>query len=58
MKSCDIRHIEDKGDSFRWKWVHQRDDGTLEESAESYGLFYECVVAARACGYEPQLKPN
>ena len=56
MKSCDIRHIEDK-DSFRWKWVHQRDDGTLEESAESYGLFLRVRRGgARECGYEPQLK--
>lgn len=55
MKTCDIHHVKHK-DSFRWKWRHTRADGTVKESAESYSLFYECIVAARASGYEPQLK--
>ena len=57
MKICDIHHVQHK-DSIRWKWVHRRADGSLEESAESYGLFYECVIAARERGFEPQLKKN
>lgn len=57
MKNCDIHHVPNK-DSFRWKWVHKRADGTVEESSESYDLFYECVIAARESGYEPQLKKN
>jgi hypothetical protein len=28
----------------------------VKESAESYKLYYECVMAARASGYEPRLK--
>ena len=55
MKNCDIHHVTYK-DSFRWKWRHQAADGTvIEESEESYGLYYECVLAARARGYEPVL---
>lgn len=54
MNTCDIRHVQYK-DSFRWKWRHVRADGTVRESAESYPLFYECVLAARENGYEPRL---
>jgi hypothetical protein len=55
MKSCDIRHVKHKS-SFQWKWRHVGTDGKIHESAETYPLFYECVLAARASGYEPQLK--
>ncbi|HEY8250611.1 MAG TPA: hypothetical protein VIG70_08395 [Burkholderiales bacterium] len=55
MKNCDIHHVKHKN-SFRWKWRHTRSDGTVKESAESYKLYYECVMAARASGYEPRLK--
>ncbi|HEV3009737.1 MAG TPA: hypothetical protein VGX52_11930 [Burkholderiales bacterium] len=55
MKICDIRHVKHKN-SFRWKWRHIRADGTVKESAESYQLYYEAVMAARASGYQPQLK--
>jgi hypothetical protein len=55
MKSCDIRHVKHKG-SFQWKWRHVGTDGSIHESAETYPLYYECVLAARASGYEPQLK--
>lgn len=55
MKSCDIRHVKHKN-SFQWRWRHVGTDGKIQESAETYTLYYECVLAARACGYEPQLK--
>jgi len=55
MKNCDIHHVKHEN-SFRWKWRHTRSDGSAKESAESYRLYYECVMAARASGYEPQLK--
>jgi hypothetical protein len=43
--------------SFRWKWRHLAEDGSVkEESKESYELFYECVTAARASGYQPKIK--
>jgi hypothetical protein len=55
MSTCEIRHVKHK-DSFRWKWRHVGADGTVKESAKTYPLYYECVTAARASGYEPQLK--
>lgn len=43
--------------SFRWKWRHLADDGSVkDESKESYELYYECVCAARASGYKPKIK--
>ncbi len=53
--SCEIFHIPYK-QSFRWKWRHVSDDGSVEESQESYELFYECVCAARKSGYKPRIK--
>jgi len=52
---CEIFHVPD-GVSFRWKWRHVREDGSVLESNESYALFYECVCAARAKGYKPPIK--
>ena len=55
MPICKIHPIKEK-DSFRWKWRYVARDGAVRESERSYELFYECVMAARASGYEPQLK--
>lgn len=57
MEICEIYHVvlKDK-DSFRWKWRSIGDDGRVEESKETYALYYECVCAARKSGYEPKIK--
>ena len=56
MKACEIFHVVHKK-SFRWKWRHLGEDGSVEdESEESYELFYECVTAARRHGYQPCIK--
>jgi hypothetical protein len=56
MPICKIHPVKHQA-TFRWKWRHVSADGGVRESAESYALFYECVTAARASGYEPQLRP-
>jgi hypothetical protein len=51
-----IFHVPHQG-SFRWKWRDVSDDGSInDESEDSYELFYECVCAARARGYQPKIK--
>lgn len=55
MKTCEIRHVTHKH-SFRWKWRHVAPGGGIVESVKTYALYYECVIAARALGYDPQLK--
>jgi hypothetical protein len=42
--------------SFGWKWRHRLPDGRLVESKERYSLYYECVSAALASGYQPEVK--
>ena len=50
---CEIYFIV-HGETFRWKWRHLGEDGSVDvESEESYELFYECVCAAREHGYQP-----
>ena len=51
---CEIFHVPFRK-SFRWKWRAIDGEGRVEESRESYELFYECVCAARASGYKPQI---
>jgi hypothetical protein len=54
MKACEIFHVPYKK-TFRWKWRHTDTNGrTLEESEQSYALYYECFSAAREAGYEPR----
>ena len=55
MPTCKIHPVKHK-DSFRWKWRHVAADGGVRESESSYALYYECVIAARASGYQPQVK--
>jgi hypothetical protein len=52
---CEIFHVPYK-QTFRWKWRHVATDGRVEESRESYQLYYECVCAARKNGYQPPIK--
>ena len=54
--SCEIYFVTEKT-TFRWKWRHVAEDGSVkDESKESYELFYECVTAARESGYQPRIR--
>jgi hypothetical protein len=55
MQTCQIIYIKHK-DSFRWKWRSVSAQGNVKESQQSYALYYECVMAARASGYQLELK--
>ncbi|HEX7217686.1 MAG TPA: hypothetical protein VF280_00570 [Burkholderiales bacterium] len=46
---CEIIYVTQKNASG-WKWRPLAADAPCEET---YPLFYECVVAARASGYGP-----
>jgi len=56
MKACEIFHVPEKK-GFRWKWRAILDNGQNVESQESYALYYECIAAARAAGYQPRPQP-
>lgn len=55
MRSCEIYHVPYK-DSFAWKWRHVDAQGRVVESGETYPLFFDCLSAARAKGFEPDLR--
>ena len=55
MRRCEIIYFKDvRG----WKWRTLADETGVkpETSDESFPLFYECVLAARAKGLRPELQ--
>jgi hypothetical protein len=54
VKPCEIYPVPYEK-SFRWKWRPLAAEARAEGSELEYQLFYECVLAARASGYEPKL---
>ena len=52
---CEIFHVKQDG-NFAWKWRAVRPNGGVVESERCYRLFYECILAARESGYQPQIK--
>jgi hypothetical protein len=52
---CEIYPVRQQK-PISWKWRHVATDGTVKESTEAYALYYECVMAARSCGYAPPLR--
>jgi hypothetical protein len=55
MHRCEIVYVVDaKG----WKWRALGDHQTRKpvRSEETFQLYYECVLAARAKGYDPEIK--
>ena len=53
--ACEIIYIQSaKG----WKWRALPQDGRAEAKAskETFELFYDCVAAARASGFTPNVK--
>lgn len=55
MRQCEIIYVQDaKG--WKWRAISAENEPKREASAETFQLFYECVVAARAKGYFADLK--
>jgi hypothetical protein len=55
MLSCEIIFVKRAG-GWKWRRVDDKSKPLGEPSAETYQLFYECVTAARARGYQPSQK--
>lgn len=51
-KQCNIVYVTQR-DAAGWMWQAVLPEVKTKLCAEVYGLFYECVLAARACGYTP-----
>ena len=54
MSPCEIIYVKDaKG----WKWRTLSDENVQPKtSEETFQLFYDCVSAARAKGYKPNIR--
>lgn len=52
---CEIIYVK-QADHTGWKWRALEEAGKPKLSEQTYPLFYDCVRAARARGYEPNLK--
>ena len=55
MDSCEIFFVKTAGG---WKWRPLDDDNQPagKPSAETYQLFYDCIVAARSHGFRPNIR--
>ena len=51
-KRCNIVYVR-RSRASGWAWQAVSPEMEADPSAEVYGLFYECVIAARARGYTP-----
>ncbi len=51
-KHCKIVYVT-RSQASGWAWQAVSPEVEANASAQVYGLFYECVVAARARGYTP-----
>lgn len=52
---CEIIYVK-RPDNKGWKWRSIEPEGKPQVSDQTFDLFYDCVRAARAKGYEPNLK--
>ena len=50
MTSCEIIYVK-PANGWKWRLLPAQDRQETVASDETYALFYECVIAARAKGY-------
>jgi hypothetical protein len=55
LEPCEIIY-EKKAKGWRWRSLPGPGAAKTRMSEGTFQLFYECVLAARACGYNPPIK--
>ena len=55
MKTCEIYSVPHQN-SWRWKWRPLEKGAAAVDCDGEYQFYYDCLVAARARGYEPALR--
>jgi len=55
MKICEIYSVPHEK-TWRWKWRPLEKGAHAAACDGEYQLYYDCLVAARASGYEPALR--
>jgi len=57
MAICEIIYVKSaKGWKWRTRTLSERAEAKPKTSEETFPLFYDCVSAARAKGYQPNVK--
>ena len=57
MRTCEIIYVKDvQAKGWKWRALSEQDKLQPETSVETFQLFYDCVSAARAKGYLPNVK--
>ena len=55
MTTCEIIYVKDEK-GWKWRAFTARGEAKPKVCDETYVLFYECVIAARAKGLTPNIK--
>lgn len=55
MPICEIIYLK-SAKGWKWRVLSARGDAKPRTSQETFELFYDCVSAARAKGYQPNVK--
>jgi len=54
---CEIIYVKDaRARGWKWRLIAEPGKPAPQPSQETFELFYECVSAARAKGYRPNVK--
>ena len=57
MSICEIIYVKsEKGWKWRTRTSSERGEAKPQTSEETFQLYYECVSAARAKGYQPNVR--
>jgi hypothetical protein len=57
MQLCEIIYVKRKeGSGWTWRPIRSEAGAKPEASEQTYELFYECVAAAQARGYKPDME--
>ena len=55
MRTCEIIWIK-SAKGWQWRSLSEQEVAKRQKSRETFPLFYDCVTAARAEGYSPNVK--
>lgn len=55
LRPCEIIYVK-KSNGWKWRRLTEPGAAKAQVSEETFQLFYDCVTAARARGYNPTVK--
>lgn len=55
MRVCEIIYVK-SAKGWQWRSLSEHERARRQASRDTFPLFYDCVTAARAKGYTPNIK--